>query len=45
MIDNMIKDMIESEFAVEDIIDCLVNQYQMPHDEAFDAYQEVLNEM
>ncbi|UNA02044.1 hypothetical protein PVA8_357 [Vibrio phage PVA8] len=45
MIDNMIKDMIESETEVEDIIDCLVNQYNVPQDEALEAIHEVLNEM
>ncbi|AFN37373.1 hypothetical protein pp2_140 [Vibrio phage phi-pp2] len=45
MIDNMIKDMIESEIDVNDIVDCLVNQYDVSHDEALEAIHEVLNEM
>ncbi len=45
MIDNMIKDMIESELEFNDILDCLINQYNVPHDEAVDAIHEVINEM
>lgn len=45
MIDNMIQDMIESEFDGEDIIKCLVEQYDMDALDALDALNDVINEM
>ncbi|AGB06817.1 hypothetical protein [Vibrio phage XZ1] len=45
MIDNMIRDMIESEYEFDDIIHCLEKQYKMPHIEAVDALNEVINDM
>lgn len=41
MIENMIHDMIESEYTFEYILDHLINEHRMAIDDAIDAIQEI----
>ncbi|AUR85888.1 hypothetical protein NVP1081O_153 [Vibrio phage 1.081.O._10N.286.52.C2] len=45
MIDNMIRDMLESEYSYADILDRLVYELEMPFSDAYDALHEIIREM